>query len=82
MKYADSENQFVIHPDMIGAYKNYGRLKGAAFQQVFNARKELAKQGLPYHNTLHDVELRETAIERTAQFAAEGNKWPVKNRRS
>lgn len=62
-KYAP-DNMFVVHRDIRDATMEY---KGDVnmYNQVFEARNEQLKQGNIYWNTTHDVEMKQTAVERS-----------------
>jgi hypothetical protein len=63
-KYADPKKHFVVHPDMIEAYKGYDGTNNT-MEQVFARRQEKVERGETFHNTLHDEEMLETAALRT-----------------
>lgn len=63
-RYRDPKKEFVVHPDMIDAFKSYNGDKDH-FEKAFEKRRELTAKGEPYWNTDHDVEMKETAEERS-----------------
>lgn len=79
-QYVDPERVFVVHADMLDAFKSYDGTN-SSFNAVFAARRELTASGEPYWNTDHDIEMTETAFENTCRFLALGNEWPGKGER-
>lgn len=80
-KWVDPDRSFVIHPDIQEALIDYDGTNNS-FASVFAERNRLLKENpnAVIHNNLHDVELRETAIERTKTWAAQGKKFHTRNR--
>jgi len=76
-KYAKNED-FVIHPDIRDATKNYNGKD--TFKDAFAKRDELLEGGEPFWNTDHDEEMLETARERTDNFS-KIKPWPQKRKR-
>lgn len=76
----DPSKEFVVHPDMIDAFKNYDGTN-SSFISVFRTRDALARVEIPFHNTDHDVEMLQTATERTDNKIMSGHPWPIKRRR-
>lgn len=63
-KYTDDRKHFTVHPDIRDATMNY-KGSGNVFQEVFKKREEKLKRGEKYWNTDHDVEMKQTARERS-----------------
>lgn len=66
-RWIDPEKKFVIHPDMLEAFRGYDGKKDA-FKETFEARDEAVKRGEIYWNTDHDSEMKSTAEERSRRF--------------
>lgn len=62
-KYVNDRN-FVIHPDMEESFKNYDGTRDP-FQTVFDERAEEVRRGEIFWRDGHDIELKETAEEKT-----------------
>lgn len=77
-KYSDNEE--VIHPDMVEAYAGYTG-DNDSFKRVFRNRDRAVERGETYWNEDHDEEMRETARERTDNAVCKGWKWPKVTRR-
>lgn len=65
-RYIDPEKKFCVHPDMLDAFQNYNGTDDS-FKKVFRERDEKTRSGELFWNPDHDVEMRETAIERSKQ---------------
>ena len=63
-KWVDTKKAFVVHPDMQEALMNYNPSR-SSFKDCFNARDEAVEAGEEYWETDHDVEMAETARERS-----------------
>lgn len=72
----DPTIDFVVHPDIIGAFEHYGGDR-QSFQSVFDQRDIMCQQGQIYWNTDHDVELTQTAELNTLMAAMQGWKYPL-----
>jgi hypothetical protein len=77
-KYLPDE-EFCVHPDIKETMKNY---KGdrRIFGKLFKQRDEQLEGGEPFWNTDHDVEMKETAEQRTLQASMEGWVYPSKKK--
>ena len=75
-KYVNPEERFVVHPDILDAYLAYAG-SGASFAEIFEARRQLVEDGNAYWETDHDIEMTETARERSQQPG-----WRFKRRRN
>lgn len=62
----------VIHEDVVKARRDYGRGNKQAYQDMYRAREESMRQGLPYHNTRFDKEMQQTARENTRRAIQDG----------
>lgn len=80
-KYVDPQKQFVVHEDMIRAFKEYAAGNTLAFQEMAERRNDLVAQGYLYHNTDHDAEMFQTAKERTLNALANGWIWPKRHKK-
>ena len=67
-KYVDDDH-FVIHPDMSYARRTYDGTP-RSYAVAMEIRDEMVAEGEPYWNTDHDVEMAETARERTQTASA------------
>lgn len=65
-KYVDPEKAFVVHPDIADQFTTYDG-NPDHFKEVFRKRDKLVEEGEVYWNTEHDVEMAETARERSQQ---------------
>lgn len=78
-KYVDDET-FCVHPDTKKARKGY-KGNGTSFTEMFRERDRLLEEGQPFWNTDHDVEMTETARQRSMDYELQGNVWPTRNGR-
>lgn len=78
-KYLDPDREFVVHTDIQEVTKNYKG--GNSFNVVFERRNKVLKHDpdMIYHNPIHDIEMRNTAVDRTKRFVElVGRPWPKK----
>ena len=66
----------VEHPDVTYATRNYDGTP-TGFDHMIELRNEAIENDENYWQDEHDIELKETAEERTLWKAAEGWVWPV-----
>lgn len=71
----DPTTDFVVHPDMVATLVKYREGNKKAFAEMFGEREELVADGLLYHNSDHDSEMLETALQNTANAVAQGWRW-------
>lgn len=62
----------VIHQDTVEARRRYGQGNKQAYQEMYQAREQRMKQGLPYHNTRYDAVMQRVAHENTRRAIQEG----------
>ena len=74
----DPEKEFVVHPDNIRALKEYRAGNKDAYNELMDERSEKTKRGEPYWSTDHDIEMAQTAEERTNNEVAKGKKFTKK----
>ncbi len=81
-RFANIKKLFVVHPDMVDAFRNYRPGGENTIKKAIRARRELTQEDpdAVYWNADHDVEMAETARQRTIDEAMMGNKWPEKGR--
>ena len=81
-KYLDG--RMCIHPDIKDAIKNYKgkEVGGSSIQRVFKFRNAMLEvcEDIIYWDNDHDVEMLETAEERTVTKATEGWKYPKRKK--
>lgn len=65
-KWVDPQKTFVVHEDILTAFQGYDG-DPDHFKKVFKERDEAIANGEVYWNTDHDVEMAETARERSQQ---------------
>jgi len=75
------DKDFVIHPDTRQAFREHRKGNKGAFKDMVEGRKAKVDQGDKYWNTDHDVEMKQTAIERTDNAAIRGWKWPLRRKK-
>ncbi len=68
----DDNSAFVIHPDMVAGFKQYRKGNKNAIAEVMIKRAPLKERGEIYWSTEHDVEMKETAVERTQNAVSKG----------
>ena len=80
-KYTDSQHHTTINSDMRDARKNYKGRGGNTFAETFRRRNEMLERdkNIKYWDHDHDIEMRETAEERTVINAIKG--WFMPRRR-
>lgn len=74
--YANPDKSFVIHPDTLTAYKNYNG--NGSFEKMLEDRQVKIKEGEIYWSDDHDIEMKQTAEERTVLAQGKGWRWPKK----
>jgi hypothetical protein len=73
------KGEFIVHPEMEQARQDYHRGDKEAFKKAAEKHREQAKHGEPTHNDDHDIEMQQTATERTQN--KRDKPWPKHTRR-
>ena len=63
---------FVVHPDVKEALRQYALGNTKAFEQVAEGHRLCAEEGEPYWDTSADWQFRRTAMRNTKKFRAKG----------
>lgn len=63
-KYVDPNEAFVVHPDVTDGFITYNG-DPDHFKKVFRGRNKKLQDGEEYWNSDHDVEMQQTAEERS-----------------